>query len=212
MQDKNSTAHVSIWQVSFSMICTCHRRVFVSFFIQDWLTWFTKTIMARACFYMPVNGLCDQLQIPTRHMRFHTHLSFRLSWHLTRWPINCQGQGLSSERILKSSKNLVSHSPLFATVLIDYQCRKQARHGAKFPGTSTSMLRVTSTLLFALAVLDNCVCINGDNNRIASCVTCALEAIHPKRAGASEAFLNRVTGSMYSNVRTQGIAEDVNLR
>ena len=51
-----------------------------------------------------------------------------------------------------------------------------------------------------------------DNNRIASCATCALEAIHPKRAGASQAFLNRVTGFMYSNVRTQGIAEDVNLR
>ena len=105
-------------------------------------------------------------------------LTCRLSWPLARWPINCQGQGLSSERILKNSKNLVSHSPLFATVLIDYQCRKPARHGAKFPGTSTSMLRVTSTLLFALAVLNNCVCINGDNNHIASCV--CTRSITPK--------------------------------
>ena len=144
----------------------------------------------------------------------HTHTCRFVYFNLTSYPLtnHCQDQGLSSERILKNSKNLLSHSPPFATVLIDYQCRKQAWHGAKFPGTSTSMLRVTSTLLFALAVLNNCVCINGDNNRIVSCATCALEAIHPKRAGASQAFLNRVTGFMYSNVRTQGIAEDVNLR
>ena len=55
------------------------------------------------------------------------------------------------------------------------------------------MPRVTSTLLFALAVLNDYVFINGDKNRISLCV--AYYMTHFK----------------YLDLRTQGIAEDVSL-